>query len=128
MEKRSEITRNLIVTGLVALLMAGFVLAYTLLAPGQARARMGGMGADGPFVPPVIGYTEGEEILFVHTEASAPDIARMLSDMMGSPVLLVPSLAEARVDAGERLRVRERPRGGRTHGLPAGRVRQPAND
>lgn len=39
-------------------------------------------------------FAEGKEIYFVHTEASDPDIAALLSDMMSSPVLYVPSLAQ----------------------------------
>lgn len=85
--------RNLIVTGLVAVLMAGFVLAYLALRPAAAPGGMGGMA--GPAVPPVRGYAEGQEILFLHTEASDPQVAEMLTNMMGSPVLLVPSLAQA---------------------------------
>jgi hypothetical protein len=98
-ERNSDMTRNLIVTVLVAVLMAGFVLAYTLLTP--ARAQMGedangmGMGADAPVVPAVRGYAEGDEILFLHTEASDSDIAETLTEMMGSPVLVVAELAEA---------------------------------
>jgi len=53
------------------------------------------MPADGPVVPAVSGYSEGEKILFLHTEASDAKIARILTEMMGSPVLLVPSLAQA---------------------------------
>ena len=85
--------RNLIVTALVAVIMAGFVLAYTFLKPSQTG--MSGMAAAGPAVPPVKGYTEGQEIHFIHTEASDPKVAQLLTDMMGSPVLVVPSLAEA---------------------------------
>ncbi len=48
-----------------------------------------------PTIPPVTGYSEGQEILFLHTEASDPDIAKILTDMMGSAVLVVPSLATA---------------------------------
>ncbi len=90
--------RNVIITAVVATLMAGFVLAYIWLAPTQAQRSMPGMGTmdvEGPTVPPVRGFTEGQEILFLHTEASDPEVASMLTDMMGSPVLLVPSLAEA---------------------------------
>lgn len=113
--------RNLVVTLLVALLMAGFVLAYTALqstqaqsgsstsppqatgmseatasgAPPQATGMSGGMGATGPIVPPVKGYTEGQEIRFIHTEASDQQVAGMLTRMMSSPVLVVPSLAQA---------------------------------
>lgn len=46
-------------------------------------------------VPPVKGYLEGREIRFLHTEASDPRVAELLADMMRSPVLVVPALAEA---------------------------------
>lgn len=36
---------------------------------------------------------DGKEIFFVHTEASDAGVAQLLSDMMSSPVLHVPSLA-----------------------------------
>ncbi len=46
-------------------------------------------------IPPVKGYMEGKEIRFIHTEASDAKVAELLTDMMGSPVLVVPSLAQA---------------------------------
>ncbi len=46
-------------------------------------------------VPPVKAYTEGKEIKFIHTEASDPKVAELLTEMMRSPVLVVPSLARA---------------------------------
>jgi hypothetical protein len=73
--------RNLIVTGLVALIIGGFVL--------MARQQTGFV------VPPVDGFMEGQRIRFIHTEASDPKVAELLTDMMGSPVLIVPSLAKA---------------------------------
>ena len=93
-------TRNLMVTALVAVLMAGFVLAYRALVPVRAQplgqmASAGEMAVPGaPAVPPVRAYVEGEEILFIHTEASDPKIAELLTDMMASPVITVPSLAK----------------------------------
>lgn len=45
-------------------------------------------------LPAGMAYAEGKEIYFVHTETSDPEIAKLLSDMMSSPVLLVPSLAD----------------------------------
>jgi hypothetical protein len=46
------------------------------------------------FAPLVAGIYEGGEVLFIHTEASDPDVASMLTDMMGGPiVVLVPELA-----------------------------------
>ncbi|WP_425439311.1 DUF7482 domain-containing protein [Roseovarius azorensis] len=49
--------------------------------------------ADVPRVPPVAGFTEGEPIFFIHTEVSDPETGRVMIDMMGSPVPVVPSLA-----------------------------------
>lgn len=72
-------------------LMAPLVLA---LAACDLRERPGGMDAGGPVVPSVLGYAEGEEILFMHTEASDPGIADTLTTMMRSPVLVVPGLAQ----------------------------------
>jgi hypothetical protein len=48
-----------------------------------------------PVVPPVRAYAEGREIRFIHTEASDAGVAARLTAMMGSPVLVVPALAEA---------------------------------
>ena len=53
---------------------------------------------DAPTFPPVAGYSEGERILFLHTEASDPKIAQLLTDMMSSPVVFVPSLSQAPAD------------------------------
>jgi hypothetical protein len=39
-------------------------------------------------------YAEGQEIYFMHTEASDADVALLLTDMMDSPVLHVPALAD----------------------------------
>lgn len=46
-------------------------------------------------MPPVKGYAEGHEIRFIHTEASDAKVAKLLTGMMQSPVLVVPSLAQA---------------------------------
>ncbi len=45
-------------------------------------------------VPPVTAYAEGGEIRFIHTEASDPGVAELLTAMMKSPVLTVPALAQ----------------------------------
>lgn len=76
------------------------LLAIVLLAPlysaceGGNVGFMGGVSGRAPVVPPVTGYAAGEEILFLHTEASDSTIARTLTEMMGSPVPVVPALAE----------------------------------
>jgi hypothetical protein len=72
--------RNLIVTALVAVIIAGFVLSARFLF--------------GAVVPPVDGYTEGQRIRFIHPEASDPEVAEILTEMKGSPVLVVPELAK----------------------------------
>ena len=50
---------------------------------------------EAPVVPAGLAYAEGQEIRFIHTEASDSDVAKLLSDMMSSPVIYVPSLADA---------------------------------
>lgn len=45
-------------------------------------------------IPPVKGFYNGQEILFIHTEASDQQVVSMLTTMMGSPVILVPSLKQ----------------------------------
>ncbi len=66
--------------------------------PGMTAGGMGGdmddMAADAPRIPPVLGYYGGEQVFFIHTEASDPRIAQTLEGMMGSPVPVVASLAE----------------------------------
>jgi hypothetical protein len=44
--------------------------------------------------PPVKGFTAGEEIFFIHSAASDKKIAGILDEMMKSPVMFVPSLAQ----------------------------------
>jgi hypothetical protein len=44
-------------------------------------------------------YAEGKEIYFMHTEASDPEVSEMLTNMMDSPVVHVPSLASVPEEA-----------------------------
>ncbi len=53
-----------------------------------------GSTADVPTIPAGLAYAEGQEIRFVHTEVSDEEIAKLLSNMMSSPVLFVPALAQ----------------------------------
>ena len=60
------------------------------------KSMSGMMAVKGPTVPVVTGYSEGQKIVFIHTETSDPKIAKILTDMTGgSPVLVVPALASA---------------------------------
>lgn len=96
--------RNLIVAGVVASVMAVFILTLVALKGGSdtlvggGSAMSGGMGANAAHpagtVPAVKGYLDGQEIRFIHTESSDPQVAEMLTRMMGSPVLVVRSLAD----------------------------------
>jgi hypothetical protein len=79
---------------IVAALATGYVAGYVVRVP--ASDGMGMAVAGVPVAPPVKGYAEGETIYFLHTEASDPEVAKMLTEMMDdSPVLVVPELAEA---------------------------------
>lgn len=86
---------NLMILGTIVIIVVGFAVAYLSITPPGERATMGGMGAGGAAIPLVTGYAEGQEIHFIHTEASDAQVATMLTDMMASPVLVVPSLAQA---------------------------------
>jgi hypothetical protein len=56
----------------------------------------GTMSETGTYAPLVMGFFNGGEVQFIHTEASDPDVASMLTEMMGGPqVVLVPELAGA---------------------------------
>jgi hypothetical protein len=57
---------------------------------------MGGMSQN--LTPPVKGLYNGKEIQFIHTEASEPQVAAMLTRMMGPKVLVVASLAQVPAD------------------------------
>ncbi len=108
--ERKRITSNFIAFLAIALLSAAPVWAQGMkgsmkpmagMEPAKGMkpmARMGGMKmpANAPTVPAVTGYSEGQEILFIHTETTDPKIAKILTGMRGgSPVLVVPALAKA---------------------------------
>lgn len=78
----------------ITILLSGVLLLGVLSAGACEDAnRVLSMGVDdAPEVPPVVGYGAGEEILFLHPEASDSAIAETLTEMMRSPVLVVPSL------------------------------------
>ena len=96
--------RTWILIGLgIALVVLGFGAWWTYLGPGTSQGmsegEMGSARAAGMTLPPVEGLYAGERVLFVHTEASDPEVAGLLSDMMGSPVLVVPELARVPASA-----------------------------
>lgn len=78
---------------LIAALALGAAIACTPMGSMPAMSPTP-MGMTTMQAPPVKGLSEGEEILFLHREASDPQVAQMLTDMMRSPVLVVPAFAE----------------------------------
>lgn len=77
--------RSLLITVLLIL----FLAACAPAAPEMPTALL----------PAGKAYAEGKEIYFIHTEASDPDIATLLTDMMSSPVLYVSALAQTPAEA-----------------------------
>jgi hypothetical protein len=67
------------------------VAVYLILIAACAPQQSGPVEAE---LPAGKAYAEGKEIYFVHTEASDAGVAEKLTNMMKSPVMLVPSLAE----------------------------------
>ncbi len=67
------------------------------LTPASNGMGMAGIDSSnsGQFAPLVRGFYQGGEVLFIHTEASDPQVASMLTMMMGPEVVLVPGLAES---------------------------------
>lgn len=80
-----------VVALVVAILVIG-IGSWFVYGRGVEVASMG-MGADHA-VPPVAGFYAGQDIHFIHTEASDPEVAAMLSEMMDSPVIVVRSLGD----------------------------------
>lgn len=74
---------------ILAALVTGYVIGYFVKVPGTGMAVAGV-----PIAPPVKAWSEGQPIHFVHTEASDPKVAQLLTRMMDSPVLVVPALAQ----------------------------------
>jgi hypothetical protein len=100
--RRPNKIRLAVLTALAALLLTACGGGQTTGSPPtgsppskQAGGGMGqGMNAAAPRVPPVFGYYDGQQIFFIHTEASDQQIAQVLQKMMGSPVPVVQSLAQ----------------------------------
>jgi hypothetical protein len=68
----------------------GFMMMTAMFLTGCQSKPVAPMGE----VPVGRAYAEGKEIYFTHTEASDAGIAKMLTDMMDSPVFFVPALAQ----------------------------------
>jgi hypothetical protein len=81
----------------IAVVVLGFGAwwTYGLNQTAGMDGQMGGkQAADVQRFPPVAGLYAGEEVFFIHTEASDAKVADMLTEMMDSPVLVVPELTQ----------------------------------
>jgi hypothetical protein len=66
-----------------------------MMCPMMVQGGMMGPGRMGTILlPPVMGYSQGEEIFFVHTEISDEEMATLMTQMVGSPVIFTPQLAD----------------------------------
>ena len=74
---------------LVSVIVALFAIVLT------ACSAAAGSSIPYASIPAGKAYAEGKEIFFSHTEVSDPGVAEKLTTMMKSPVLVVPSLANA---------------------------------
>jgi hypothetical protein len=72
-------------------IIISLVVLAVLLSACNVQAQSTGTFAQ---VPAGRAYAEGKEIYFTHTEASDAGIAEKLTNMMKSPVLFVPALAD----------------------------------
>jgi hypothetical protein len=70
----------------IVFLLAVLLVTLTACAPKSAEMPKAEL-------PAGKAWADGKEIYFIHTEASDPGVAQTLTDMMKSPVVLVPSLA-----------------------------------
>lgn len=100
MDRKIHLLATLLFLVVLATACTGVAASPTLTPQPTATSMdsMSGMGSDRSttdFAPLVRGFYEGDEVLFIHTEASDPDVATMLTEMMNGPlVVLVPELAE----------------------------------
>ena len=81
---------------LIAAVLSASVTGSPVAQEQPMKMTMGDMEMSAiPRIPPVAGYAAGERIFFVHTEVSDPGIGKIMTEMMGSPVPVVPALATA---------------------------------
>jgi hypothetical protein len=73
------------------------ILAILMFALTACSSQQNGPGM--AELPAGKAYAEGKEIYFMHTEASDPEVSEMLTNMMDSPVVHVPSLASVPEEA-----------------------------
>jgi hypothetical protein len=93
-KNNNRIRKNLMKNRLM-ITISMLALSVILTACSTASQITGGSNIPYASIPAGKAYSEGKEIFFSHTETSDPGVAEKLTNMMQSPVLVVPSLAEA---------------------------------
>lgn len=84
----------------IAVVVLGFGAWWTYgLDRGESMGGMAMGDGNAPAVPAVHGFYKGEHIFFIHTEVSDAKVAELLTDMMDSPVPVVPELSSVPADA-----------------------------
>jgi len=92
-------TRHLSIGAIaLAVVFTAYAVFYAITTPAQQMAAASSGSTGQNLTPPVKGLYKGKGILFIHTEASDPQVAGMLTQMMGSKVFTVPSLAKISKD------------------------------
>jgi len=95
-----RVSYRILVLVIVALL---FSLSVYALTAQDATPEEAGMDMDmemntdysvDDLAPLALAYYEGEDVYFIHPEASDADVAEVLTNMMGTDVITVPGLAE----------------------------------
>lgn len=99
--RKNNYFMRLLMLALVLMSMGGYLLAQDSATetpePANTMSGMDDMETEfsvDDLAPLVRGLYNGEELFFIHTEASDPGVAALLTDMMGPQVIVVPALAE----------------------------------
>lgn len=80
-------------------MMSGMDMTSVTATPeSTGNMEMGTKYSVNDLAPMALAYYDGEEVYFVHPEASDKGVAQVLTDMMGTEVMVVPSLAEVPKD------------------------------
>jgi hypothetical protein len=75
--------------------MRKWVLWLIIIVAALATGFTAGYFVNPVGIPYTVGYVDGQRIRFIHPEVSDQKVAELLTEMLNSPVLVVPSLAQA---------------------------------
>ncbi len=75
--------------------MRKWVVWLVIILAALATGFTAGYFANPVGIPYTTGYVDGQRISFIHPEVSDQKVADLLTEMLKSPVIVVPSLAQA---------------------------------